>query len=326
MSAAFRGPLAVQFGEFATLIKTTGGRHTSLLATVGSLDRFLATCFPEATTLTKVILAAWFASFDHLQPASRRRYRSATFQVCKFLRRRDPATGSIDDFEPLRCPRSFHPYIFSGEQVIRLLTAARGLAARSADPMRPWSAELVITLLYTAGLRIGEVVRLQVRDYDTTNATLTIRETKFAKTRLVPVSRSARKIIDDYLTRRQRLGLSCVPDSPLRCCPSNHPPCVGAVQIALADLMRQCGIKSPRGRGPRVHDMRHTFAVERVRQWYREGKDVQRLIPLLVTYLGHRSLESTQLYLSVTPAVLHEAGVRFELFATMSPHGGEVKP
>lgn len=326
MSATFYGPLAVRFGEFTTLMEATGGRHTSLLATLRRLDRFLATSYPQATTLTKGVLTAWFASFDHLLPASRSRYRSATFQVCKFLRRRDSATGSIDDFEPLRCPASFRPYIFSGEQIVRLLTAARELPARPADPMRPWSAELVITLLYTAGLRIGEVVRLQVRDYDATNATLTVRETKFAKTRLVPVSTSARRTIDEYLTRRRRLGLSCIPNDPLRCCPSNHPPCVAAVQDGLADLMRQCGLKSRLGRGPRVHDIRHTFAVERIRQWYQQGKDVQALLPQLVTYLGHRNLASTQRYLSVTPAVLHEASARFELLAGATPLSREVKP
>jgi len=326
MSSAFRGPLAVRFDEFTTLMQATGGRHLPLLSTLGRLDRFLATSYPEATTLTKTILAAWFASFDQLRPSSRMRYRSATFQVCKFLRGRDPATASIKDFEPLRCSHSFRPYIFSREEITRLLAAARALPARSADPMRPWSSELVITLLCTAGLRIGEVVRLQVRDYDAADATLVVRETKFAKTRLVPVSASAKRIVDEYLARRRRLGLSCLPLDPLRCCPSNHPPCLGAVQVALVRLMRGAGLKPPRGRGPRIHDIRHTFAVERVHQWYREGKDVQALLPRLVTYLGHRNLESTQRYLSLTPAVLHEASARFERFADKFSHGREVKP
>lgn len=323
MSAVFRGPLAAQFGEFTTLMTTTGGSHASLLATLGRLDRFLAASYPEAITLTKGILTEWFASFDHLRSTSRRRYRTATFNVCGFLRRRDPATATGEDFEPLRCPRSFRPHIFSHQEITRLLAAARELAPRSADPMRPWSTELVITLLYTAGLRIGEVVRLQVRDYDPVEATLVIRETKFAKTRMVPLSTSAKGIVDDYLERRRRLGLSCAPNDPLRCCPSNHPPCLGAVQAALVRLMRDAGLKPPRGRGPRIHDIRHTFALERVRQWYREGKDVQILLPRLVTYLGHRGLESTQLYLSVTPAVLLEASACFERFAGMFRHGDE---
>jgi hypothetical protein len=100
MSTAYQGPLAHHFDAFAILMRSTGGRHVSLFATLGRLDRFLARAFPTASVLTKEILFAWFASFGHLRPASRSRYRTATFQVCKFLRRRDPSTRV-----PTRPPR-----------------------------------------------------------------------------------------------------------------------------------------------------------------------------------------------------------------------------
>lgn len=313
MSTDFRGPLAPRFREFEVLMRSTGGKHTTLLLNLRRLDRFLAAMHPSVTTLTKDVLIGWFASFELLRPASQRRYRTATFQVCKFLRRREPGTAGIRDFEPTRRPSSFKPYVFSHQEVLHLLSAARELPQRPSDRMRPWSVELVLVLLYTAGLRIGEVVRLQIRDYDADAGTLVVRETKFAKTRLVPLSLSARRVVDCYLLRRRGLGLSCAPQSPLRCCPGERPPSLGAVQASLVRLMRQCGIKPPKGGGgPRVHDMRHTFAIERVRQWYSEGRDVQALLPRLATYLGHRSLESTQHYLSVTPAILQEASARFE--------------
>ena len=179
---------------------------------------------------------------------------------------------------------------------------------------------LVIALLYTTGLRISEVVRLEVRDYDARAGTLVVRETKFAKTRMVALSPSVRKVVDEYLVRRRDLGLSCEPESPLRCCPRNRSPCLGSVQVALVRMMRGCGLKPMRGRrGPRVHDIRHSFAVHRVLDWYRRGEDVQLLLPRLVTYMGHRGLESTQRYLSLTPAVLVEASARFEKFATIAP-------
>jgi integrase len=180
--------------------------------------------------------------------------------------------------------------------------------------------ELLVVLLYTAGLRIGEVVRLQIRDYDAREATLLIRETKFAKTRLVALSASAQRVLDTYLIRRRRLRLSCAPSDPLRCCPVNHVPSVGGAADGLTLLMRHCGLKPARGRqGPRVHDLRHSFAMERVLQWYREGRDVQVLLPRLVTYMGHRSLESTQHYLTVTPEVLRVASGRFETYAAGRP-------
>lgn len=320
MSATFRGPLARHFNAFVALMRSTGGRHLPLFSTLGRLDRFLATSHPKATTITKEILIAWFASFSGLRPSSQSRYRTATLQVCKYLRRRDPGTAAREDVSSLRVPSDFRPYIFSHEEIVRLLRAARELPALTSDPLRPWSMELVVVLLYTAGLRIGEVVRLEVRDYEATAATLVIRETKFAKTRLIALSTSAQRVLDAYLARRREFGLRCDPTDPLRCCPSNHPPCVGGTQVALTRLMRGCGLKPPRGRvGPRVHDVRHSFAVHRVLEWYRQGQNVQALLPRLVTYMGHRGLASTQRYLALTPAVLREAGTLFETFGAVGP-------
>lgn len=318
MSGTFFGPLAPQFEEFATLMRSTGTPHVTLLANVRRLDRFLASTFPDATGLTKNVVASWFASFAQLLPASQKRYRSATFQVCKFLRRRDPRTAVREDFEPVRRAPVFKPHIFSEQEICLLLEAARRLRPLTSDPMRPRSMELVLVLLYTAGLRISEAVRLKVRDYDGHLGTVTIRETKFAKTRLVPLSPSTKHIVDTYFEERRRVGLSCKPEDPLRCCPSNHPPSVGTVQAGLARLMRDSGLKPLRGRGPRVHDLRHTFAVHRVQQWYRDGEDVQALLPHLATFMGHRGLESTQRYLSLTPAVLHAASDRFEQLSRSS--------
>lgn len=315
-SLTFTGPLAEDFREFAALMRSTGAHHATTLAVVGRLDRFLIRAHPEATALTKDVLRAWFDSFQGLKGTAQRRYRSATFQLCKFLYTRHPATATLEDFEPLRRSRSFKPYILSIEEISTLLGAAARLAPRPSDPLRPLRMKLILGLLYSAGLRMGEVVRLRTHDYDAQSASLTIRETKFAKSRMIPLSCSARKLVEEYLERRRAVGLAWEEGASLLCGPSGRPPCLGSIQAALVKLMRRCGIKPASGRqGPRIHDTRHSFAVHRVLQWYREGKDVQALLPLLVTYMGHRGLESTQLYLSITPDVLHEASARFRHFA-----------
>ena len=124
---AARGPfhssLAHEFARFAKQMQTTGGTHVSLMATIGRLDAFLAKAYPDVTTLSRDVLSAWFASFDHLRTTSQSRYRSATFQVCKFLRGTNPLTATRDDFQPIRQSRDFQPYIFSRENIVTLLRA-----------------------------------------------------------------------------------------------------------------------------------------------------------------------------------------------------------
>lgn len=329
MTLQFKGPLATEFSRFAQQMLSSGGQHITLFATVRRLDTFLTRRHPAATVLTREVLADWLSSFAHLQPNSQSRYRCATFLLCKFLHGREPATATRQDFVPLRCQSSFRPHILSRSDVADLLQTARKLPARSYNPLRPKTIELAFVLLYTAGLRIGEVGRLRLCDYDPVEATLLIRETKFAKTRLVPLSPTARTVLDAYLHKRRRLGLSHLPTDSLLWPMMNGGPAVrislGSLQRALVRVMRDSGLKPPTGRrGPRIHDIRHTFAVHRVVQWYREGVDVQKRLPQLSTYMGHRGIESTQLYLSVIPDVLQEASILFERLACRTASGEEV--
>ena len=127
MSATFEGPLCAHFIAFTTLMRSTGGRHIPLLANLARFDRFLAHAYPHATTVTKEILHAWFASFEHLRPSSQARYRTATFQICKFLRRRVASTATWEDILSPRLRRDFQPYIFSSEEIVQLLRAASEL-------------------------------------------------------------------------------------------------------------------------------------------------------------------------------------------------------
>jgi integrase/recombinase XerD len=128
--------------------------------------------------------------------------------------------------------------------------------------------------------------------------------------------------VDAYLERRYTLGIPCELANPLRATPGGRPRSLGSVQAAVTRLMKSIGLKSATGRGPRVYDLRHTFAVHRVEQWYRDGHDVQSLLPHLAAYMGHRGLESTQYYLWLTPDVLHAAADRFRLLAQQTANAG----
>jgi integrase len=175
-------------------------------------------------------------------------------------------------------------------------------------------ARLAITLLYTAGLRRGELARLTLSDYDPTAGVLLIRETKFFKSRLVPLSADAVVEIDRYLEQRLRPGFPRSADTPLLL--HHHGGLAGytgdGLGALLRNVIRTAGIRTGAGRSPRVHDLRFTFAVHALRRWYRAGIDVQARLPALCTYMGHSSLRSTQHYLVVFDAIAQAASERFE--------------
>jgi integrase len=203
------------------------------------------------------------------------------------------------------------PYIFSEAQIVRLLRVATSLPSHSTSLLRAAVCRIAIVLLYTVGLRRGELVRLVLSDYDATEQTLLVRKSKFHKSRLVALSDSAAREMDRYLRARRRFPHSA--DAPLLV--SNHRG-ISAYSGAsfgqtMRTLFRLADIRTPEGRVPRVHDLRHTYAVHTLLRWYRAGTDVQAKLPALSTAMGHVSIASTAYYLSLLQPVAEAASARF---------------
>jgi len=222
---------------------------------------------------------------------------------------------------PKRPPYA-RPYIYSTDELRRLLQATTVLDVRDRGcgprAMPALTFRTLILLLYGAGLRISEAVALTVDDVDLSANLLVVREAKFFKTRLVPVGPKLASTLNHYAEQRLRLI-----DGP----PSGNAFFLGrhgrATSRHVAEhyfrvVREHAGIERHDGAyfQPRLHDLRHAFAVHRLVAWYREGRDVQLLLPKLSTYLGHIGLEETQHYLTMTPDLLREAGQRFERYAT----------
>ena len=260
--APFDGPLAAALATFVTLIRTTGATHIAHLATLRRLDRHLQERHPTATTITHEIIVDWYASFAHLKPATQRRYRCSTSRFCAFLRARDPATVAQDTVPTLRRPRDFIPCVMTEPQIIDVLRRARTISVTKRNPLAGEGTHLTVVLLYTAGLRLGEVVRLDVSDFDSAAGTLLIRETKFAKTRLVPLSTSTQRAVEAYLAERRARGIDTPPAASLIWSPGRRRLCFGTIEAIIRRIFREAGLKPERGRtGPRPHDLRHTFAA-----------------------------------------------------------------
>jgi integrase/recombinase XerD len=213
-------------------------------------------------------------------------------------------------------PHPFVPYIYTHEELRRLL-AATSIYQKNRGHLEPYMVRMLLLLLYGAGLRISEALSLKLVDVDLGQAVLTIRDSKFFTSRLVPLGTSLNEQLRQYAVHRQQAG-HAQGDTALFFVKRNGR---GVSVWNMADAFQRirlvAGINRTDGARyqPRIHDLRHTFAVHRLTSWYREGKDVQRLLPHLSVYLGHRHLAATSVYLTMTPELLEQASQRFEHYA-----------
>ncbi len=208
-------------------------------------------------------------------------------------------------------PRRKQPYIYSATEIRRLMAAARALAP-STTGLRPWTYSTLLGLLAVTGLRVGEALRLDRDDWDLTQGVLTIRHTKFNKTRVIPVHLTTQRALRDYARRRDRIHSR--PRTPSFFVSEwgtrvEH----SCVSRTFYKLSHKVGLRGPTDHhGPRLHDFRHAFAVRTVLRWYREGVDVEPRMPVLSTYLGHGHVSDTYWYLSSVPELLSLAASRLE--------------
>lgn len=208
------------------------------------------------------------------------------------------------------------PYVYSPAEVQRLLDATAVLD-HPASRLQAMTYRMLLLVLYGTGSRVGEAIALKLCDVDLTERLITIRSTKFYKTRIVPIGPRLSEQLAAYLDRRRRLALPAEESSAFFCTRTGHGFYYPDVIRNFQRIRSAAGILTPPGelRPPRLHDLRHTATVHRVLAWYRAGRDVQRLLPALATYLGHVDIRSTQRYLHMTPELLHEANQRFAHYA-----------
>lgn len=208
------------------------------------------------------------------------------------------------------------PYIYSREELKRLFAEA-GKITRWNDPLFGSTLRTILILLYGAGLRINEALSLKGGDVDLTDSLLTIRDTKFFKSRLVPISPQLSEVLRTYVVERARGHLPV--ESEGHFFATTRSPCLQdqLVRYRFEKLRKRLGIHRADGafHQPRLHDLRHTFARHRLLAGYRDKEDLQPLLVGLSTYLGHSDLKHTQRYLTLAPELLSEASRRFERYA-----------
>jgi integrase len=233
-------------------------------------------------------------------------------QLCRYL--------AVEDARTAVPPRNFlglhrRPYvqrILTRDEGKRFLTACLIFPRARCSPLRGVVHGTALTLLYVTGLRVGEALRLTLADVDLSRGLLHVRLTKFGKSRLVPISADViQRLRECSSSVEQRLGPR--PGGALFFVgPRGKPVSKSALSASFQDILKMVGIAQNGGRRPRVHDLRGTFAVHRLLRWYEQNADLEAKLPLLVTYLGHVSLQGSQRYLQLARDLLGEVTRRHQ--------------
>jgi len=297
--------------NFLAFKRALGYRYGRGEATLRSFERFAYEhAGRRATGRSKIVLAptleAFLSRVEGRKAVTVANELGALRQLFLYRRRSDPH-GYVP--EPGWAPQTesvYLPYIFSREEIRKLLDAAKRHCGRNiAGPM----LRALLLVLYCTGLRFGEAVRLRLSDVDLSRCTFLIRESK-GRTRLVPFGEDLAREIKVYLGERVRTAESEADALFVRM--NGSALTLRSASEAVRRLLRQLGLKPAVGRlGPRPYDFRHAYAVHRLTEWYHEGVDIHARLPWLSAYMGHVNVLGTEVYLHATPELLQLASDRF---------------
>lgn len=310
------GPLAAHVCSYIALHQALGKDDQRHKTALQDFDRFLQTrALTSPQSVTGALVEEWQ---ETLTCCAYLRIHKVRFvhRFFEYLRSLAVLTHNPVPTR-LTCPRrmphsAFKPYIFTPKQLADILTATRQLPGNLMCRYRGPICATMLTLLSALGLRHGEARRLRLCDLQLDRHALFIAQTKFHKSRYVPFGPKVGRCLERYLEVRHTLLQPVRDDDPLFVTKWRKPIGYRMLANVFRGILSTLRITGVPGQGaPRIHDLRHSFAVNRLLRWYREGRDVQSRLPLLSTFLGHVDTRSTEIYLTITADLLREANARF---------------
>jgi integrase len=310
------GPLTADIHRYVELQHALGKQYVNQSGTLLQFDRFLQTqAISSLAAITPALVERWLESLT-CRPRGRRIKAGVLQRFCAYL----VSLGRLScnpvlpsSLTAAKQPdTSLRPFIFSVEEMKAVLAAARKLPPSNFARHRPQMCYTMLVLLYTLGLRLGEVLRLRIGDVDLVSRALFIHESKFHKSRYVPFGAKVGRCLEEFLALRHTVLTPIRPEDPLFVTLWRAPVRGLFLRTAFHGILANLELPHRPGcRRPRIHDARHSFAVNRLLRWYRDGGDVQSRLPLLSTFMGHVELRSTEVYLTITQELLQEANRRF---------------
>jgi integrase len=317
-SVGFRSFLARPMRDFLSLQRALGRRYLSQEWILRNLDFFLTNQHPRGRAFTGAMCNEWIGNQADVFSTVRTSWLGMVRHFCIYLARSVPGTFIPD-------PRTFpkrqsyrEPCLLSQNDISRLLAAAaqKPRPVRTPEhPLRQYTMRLAVLLLYCCGLRRAEVLNLRLEDIDHERLLLSINDSKFNKSRLVPLAPSVYEELQKYIQQRQDYGTPVEPSSPLLW--SGRPNRIGGafsstgLRFNWRQICRYAGVFNNRGIPPRLHDLRHSFAVNVLQRAYDAGIDPQATLPRLARYMGHITFQFTHHYLRFTESLRISASDRF---------------
>lgn len=321
----FRSAFGTAIKQYIDTRRTLGCKYAKEESALRRWDTFLYR--KKVKTLNRECFCLWAKTHSHLTAKTQSNYWYCVRGFLAHYARQHtrcfvPDRTPFRKLSPARLPR-----LVSTEEMARLLATAAQLWNRKSNPLRSDTIQVGLLLLFCCGLRAGELLRLQLRHYDAAQQLLRIEAAKFNKSRLVPLAPSVALALERYLEQRRRCGVSTEPDSVLIWSGRGQGPKAAFTLPTFTDIWKRlclsAGVVDERGRPPRVHDLRHSFAVEALHRWYAQGDNVQSRLPHLAAYLGHTGPASSHYYLQLTPTLRAAASQRFyRAFGGFTTKGG----
>ncbi|MCX6129139.1 MAG: tyrosine-type recombinase/integrase [Proteobacteria bacterium] len=325
MFKGYRSILGKHISDFLSHKRAIGRRFDVEESALRLLDRFVN---DKKVVRMEQITPELIESFMKSRP--RQRPRSYNHLLCTIRRLFDWLV--IHDSIPcspvqIRSKRQNSerlPFIFDQNNARKLLAAARKLPDNPRAPMRGSTYYTIFAILYGLGLRVGEVCRLKISDLDFERKVLVIRKTKFYKDRLVPFGPKMAMLLENYLSSKIENGIFTEDEALFSFSRGREiNPCT--VSQVFHHLVPRLMLTVPPGRAaPRLHDLRHSFAVGTLLRWYRTGESPGAGLLQLSTFLGHVDTSSTSVYLRMTPELLSEANTKFERYASTALWGESI--
>ena len=320
---AYKSPLAPLMERLIREKRASGYKYDAPARVLKDLDDFLCTTTMPSNELTKTLVQQWLAKYPDEQASTVQRRIILVRQLARLMIRLGYTAYVPPEGIGPRRSYVFSPRILTRAEVRQIIQAVDALPPSPISPLRHIILPEVFRLLYGCGFRLSEVLMLKVRDVDLQQGVITVRQGKFGKDRLVP---PAVDLVERLHRYSDEMGRRTIPkqtaDAFFFPSAQGRPWHVSSIYHLYRKVLLQCDIPhGGRGKGPRVHDIRHTFAVHRLLQWYEQGADLNAKLPFLVAYLGHQDFTGTQKYLHLTAELFPELTARMN-----QQFGGVIPP